>query len=662
MDLDVSVEQNQIAVVTRFGDFFVYALGGAQPVAQGVYHVTDGTWATSVRIINDKLLIGSSQGEFSLVNMQSRASGPSTAISKLTFKDHGMTIDPAKALWMKPRFNAKEGLLWIASFSRASVFIIKYKESKMGEDACARRRAFRKILEFPLEALGDFTLDPCDSASFFYKDPKGFSQASVAKHLLDLLEESAEEDIDKPEDVQVEAHSIGGTEQEIGKDAEQHSSTRDTDLVDTAKALDTDAAEAIQQDAKQADLMEPMTINQDVASDKPRSGLADVDVPRQETESRTRPSSASTVAVPSDLSSASLHRLRSSIAEEVKQSLTTQLTSFSTKQLEEIRAIRRDLMAQEVERQQTLVTLVSDVIDRDVKSMMQQIVAEQLEDKVVPLIVETLQQQTAHAFSSVIPAQITAALQDTVLSQVERSLIPHLGRTFTATLSPIVERNVRSLISDTLVPKFMGGVDHISDELSGTIHREMLEVRKDVLVEQSAQLKTSEAMIESMTSSMMLLISQVKDLSEQVKELKSAQGRPLMQSAPLPVVQPQPMPSQLINVAPPVMPTPHMPTSQTHQTIPQQSAQITAPRLVAPPSNSQAAAVNPSMQQPEEEFLNALMTMGDDELIRFVTSRMNRIPEYLPAPGQHPCPLSQQVLLTMIHRVSWLLDLTEAAD
>lgn len=643
----MSVEQHQIAVVTRFGDFFVYALGSAQPVAQGVYHVADDAWATSVRIINAKLLIGSSQGEFSLVQMQPRASGPSTAISKLTFKDHGMTIDPAKALWMKPRFDAKEGLLWIASFSRASVFIIKYKESKVGENAYARRRAFRKMLEFPLEALGDFTLDPCDSASFFYKDPKGFSQASVVKHLLDLLEESAEEEIDKPEDVQVEAHSTGEIRHQIGEESEQHLSARDTDLVESAKALDTNAAEAIQQDANQADLIEPVTINQDVASNKPRSGLGDVDVARQETELRTQPSSANTVDVPGDLSSASLDRLRSSIAEEVRQSLTAQLTSFSTNQLEEIRAIRHDLMAQEVERQQTLVTLVSDVIDRDVKSMMQQIVSEQLEDKIVPLVVETLQQQTAHAFSSVIPAQITAALQDTVLSQVERSLIPHLGRTFTATLSPIVERNVRSLISDSLVPKFMGGVDHISDELSGTIHREMLEVRKDVLVEQSAQLKTSEAMIESMTSSMMLLISQVKDLSEQVKELKAAQSRPPLQPAPS-VVQHPSMPPHSINVPPPVMPTP-----QTHQTIPQQSAQMVAPRPVAVPSASQAAAANPTMaaQQPEEEFLNALMTMGDDELIRFVTSRMNRIPEYLPAPGQHPCPLSQQVLLTMIHRV-----------
>lgn len=567
-----------------------------------------------------------------------------------------MTINPEKALWMKPRFDAKEELLWIVSFSRASIFIIKYKESTTGTGS-ARRRAFRKLLEFPLEALGDFTLDPCDSASFFYKDPKGFSQASVAKHLLDLLEESAEEDVDEPEDVQVQEETRETAPDRSSGEAEQHLTARDTSLEASAKALDANVAEAIQQDAQQADLVEPLTVNQDVSSNKPGSGLGDVDLARQETEIRTQTPSANTIDMPSDLSSASLDRLRSSIAEEVKQSLTTQLTSFSTNQLDEIRAIRRDLMAQEVERQQTLVTLVSDVIDRDVKDTMQQIVSEQLEQKVVPLVVETLQKQTANAFSSTIPAQINAALHDTVLSQVERSLIPHLGRTFTATLSPIVERNVRALIAETLVPKFMGGVDMISDELSGAIHREMLEVRKDVLVEQSAQLKASEAMIESMTSSMMLLIGQVKDLSEQVRELKMSQARP-PQAAPAPAVAPS-MPPQMISAAPPVIPTP-----QTYPTMPQQSAQMAAPRQQVVPGPPQAAGPNASSstQQPEEEFLNALMTMGDQELIRFVTSRMNRIPEYLPAPGQQPCPLSQQVLLTMIHRVSELFRLARAVD
>ncbi|KAI5455514.1 hypothetical protein NCC49_000322 [Naganishia albida] len=646
VDLDVSIERKQFAVVERSGNFALYNISNPEPIVQGVYRVPEGTWATSARIVNSNVLIGSSRGEFSLVSTQTSGSEASVEISKITFSDHGMTINPEKALWMKPRFNAKEGLLWIVSFSRASVFIIKYKEPKSGNNGSLRRRAFRKLLEIPLEALGDFTLDPCDSASFFYKDPKGFSQASVAKHLLELLEESAEEDVDESEDIQAEEEHKESAAVEPSGEAEQHLSSRDMGFEDSAKALDANVVAAIQQDAQQADLVEPLTVNQDVASNKPGSGLGDVDLARQETEIRTQLSTANTIDMPSDLSSANLSQLRSSIAQEVKQSLTTQLTAFSINQLDEIRAIRRDLMAQEVERQQTLVTLVTDVIDRDVKDMMQRIVSEQLEEKVVPLIADTLQRQTAHAFNSTIPAQINAALQDTVLSQVERSLIPHLGRTFTATLSPIVERNVRALIADTLVPKFMGGVDVISDELSGAIHREMLEVRKDVLVEQSAQLKASEAMIESMTSSMMLLISQVKDLSEQVKELKLSQARP-PQAAPLPVAVPS-MPPQMAS-APPVLPTP-----QTLPTIPQQPTQVVPPRPVVAPGPPQVAGPNSTLsaQQPEEEFLNALMTMGDDELIRFVTSRVNRIPEYLPGPGQGTCPLSQQVLLTMIHRLS----------
>lgn len=585
------------------------------------------------------------------------AGAKSSAIAKITFKDHGMTINPERALWMKPRYNAKEHLLWIVSFSRSSLFIIKCRKATND-----RQAAFAKMLEFPSEVLGDFTLDPSDPLAFFFKDPKGFSHASVRKHLVDMLEDTEEE--------------IEAAKEQVDAD-DFKSSSRDTDLDTFAKALDENAAGAIRQDAQQANLVEPSIVKQDLASNKPKSELVDVDVARQETENQTQHPIAVTSVT--DNSGGMPSARLDSIAREVKNMLATELESFSKTQLDEMRAIHRDLKSHEAERQQTLAKLVTDVIDRDIKKLLHKVVSDQLVEKVVPLVVSTLQQQTANAFSSEIPAQINSALQDTVLSQVERSLIPHLGRTFTATLSPIVERNVRTLIADSLVPKFLAGVDHISDELSDSIHREMLEVRKDVLVEQSAQLKTSEAMIEAMTASMKMLIGQVKDLSEQVKEMKSnqeqaqvqalAQAQMLAQTQAHAQAQAQARaftaaPSQAM--APQSLGGPSFSsattTPQTNQTIPRQPAEFLAPRpmapVVPPPAtvsvNPPASALrpDPALTNVEEDFLNALMTLGDLDLIQFVTSRQSRIQEYLPAPGQAPCPLSQQVLLTMIHRVS----------
>ncbi|KAJ9097539.1 hypothetical protein QFC19_006713 [Naganishia cerealis] len=669
VDFDISsrgipYEKQRIAAVTRSGNFVVFSSDTEQPVIHGVHRPADGTWVTSIRILGENVLIGSSEGEFDLVAVQASTSGSVAPIlSKLIFKDHIKSINPEQALWMKPRVNAKEHLLWIVSFARASVFAIKYRDIKITDH---KQRAFTTILEFPLEPLGDFALDPCDPASFFFKDPKGFSQASVPKHLLALLEDSDEEDFDESDEVE-EPVAEPANKREVGQDrVELNLIKDDTDIIKSAKALDNNAADAISQDAESAQLPQSLTANKDLAMNKPGSGIVDTDEARQESAFRTQPSTANpdTVEHENNLSSNTaafdLSMIQSSIADAMKESMTSQLSSFSAAQLNEVRAIRHDLVTQETERQQTLVTLINDVIERDVKNSLQQIISNQIDKKVIPLVAETLRQQTANAFSSQIPAQINSALQDTVLSQVERSLIPHLGRTFTATLSPIVERNVRALISDNLIPRFVESVDSISDELSTAIHREMLEVRKDVLVEQSTQLKSAEAMIQSMAASMKTLIGQVSDLSDQVKELKALQAQAQMQSrgsrASFTLQESMPQPS-----ASGPAPLPPISTPQTLPTASQQHS-VVAPRpvgIAGPLAQTNVPNVPPpatrsdsSLAGAEEEFLNALMTMSDAELIGFIMSKSDKTQVYLPAPGQQPSPLSQQVLLTMIHRLT----------
>jgi len=82
------------------------------------------------------------------------------------------------------------------------------------------------------------------------------------------------------------------------------------------------------------------------------------------------------------------------------------------------------------------------------------------------------------------------------MSQVEKALVPHLGRTFTSILSPAVsdarqgiiaptdpflpdmikvDKSVRSLIDEKLLPQFIAAVEHIPVEVSRAIHQEMLE-------------------------------------------------------------------------------------------------------------------------------------------------------------------------------------------
>jgi hypothetical protein len=81
------------------------------------------------------------------------------------------------------------------------------------------------------------------------------------------------------------------------------------------------------------------------------------------------------------------------------------------------------------------------------------------------------------------------------MSHVEKALVPHLGRTFTSILSPAVrdschttlrvleteytflqvDKSVRSLIDEKLLPQFVAAVEHVPVEVSRAIHQEMLE-------------------------------------------------------------------------------------------------------------------------------------------------------------------------------------------
>jgi hypothetical protein len=198
-------------------------------------------------------------------------------------------------------------------------------------------------------------------------------------------------------------------------------------------------------------------------------------------------------------------------------------------------------------------------------------------------------------------------------------------------------------------------------------------VRKDVMIEQSSQANASDAVMMSMTKSLAALSEQVQSLSHEIQSLRAAvQVAPPVSGGPIPSGQGPTgsmprmmMPSSEGNSdLPPAfiglpnnMPPPPMGVQSAHT--PQLQQQIISPQPVLAPNVGALQQLISPPEDAEDVFLKAFSSLSEAELIQFVMSRMPRMAEYLPDPRERPSPLSQAVLLTMVHRVSNAVQIIE---
>ena len=68
----------------------------------------------------------------------------------------------------------------------------------------------------------------------------------------------------------------------------------------------------------------------------------------------------------------------------------------------------------------------------------------------------------------------------------------HVARTFSAAVTPIIERHVKEAINKTLIPAYTAQSSSMHQELSHEIHAEMLNIKKEVIAWQSEALRGQE--------------------------------------------------------------------------------------------------------------------------------------------------------------------------
>lgn len=179
------------------------------------------------------------------------------------------------------------------------------------------------------------------------------------------------------------------------------------------------------------------------------------------------------------------------------------------------------------------------------------------------------------------------------------------------------------------------------------------------MIEQNTQDRALEGVVDNLARSVATLTAEIKRMSVEMDGLRAAQELVASRATQPPPPPPQSLPPPPVPQLPPSGPFGHpsAPPAATMQSParppqpPVQQQQIISPRPVLAPS---ANAIQQSIlnEDIEEVFLNAFSSLSEPDLVQFVMSRFDRTGEYLPVPGQGSSPLSQAVLLTLVHRVS----------
>lgn len=173
------------------------------------------------------------------------------------------------------------------------------------------------------------------------------------------------------------------------------------------------------------------------------------------------------------------------------------------------------------------------------------------------------------------------------------------------------------------------------------------------MIEQSSQATTSDAVMSSMTKSLAALTEQVQALTREVQSLRSTvqapPNPPGFNGSAAPVSMPQMMPpASGSNVIPPAF---NGSSNIPPQAMPPAQHQIISPQPVLAPNVGALQQLISPTEDVEDVFLKAFSSLSEGDLTQFVMSKMPRTAEYLPDPREKPSPLSQAVLLTVIHRV-----------
>ncbi|KAI0035754.1 hypothetical protein K488DRAFT_42648 [Vararia minispora EC-137] len=351
----------------------------------------------------------------------------------------------------------------------------------------------------------------------------------------------------------------------------------------------------------------------------------------------------------------------------LEESLHLRITRHINKELEKqhqrLEEVRVNEQAADFARQEKILKLISNELTKNTTRVVEMAVKTEVQNSVLPSL-ETI---TKNEVKLALNGQIAKGLGDTMNkalpNEIERLLLrpdvsAHVARTFSSAITPAIERHVKEAIHQTLIPTYQQQSSTMHQELAREMQAEMLNIKKEVIAWQSEALRGQEAIIRDLEQSVRSLSDQVKYLTLNVGVSTVVRRSSTPPSGPVVPYSQQPQAQALMRQAqpPPQQHTSYGPLPPPQQLAPPPSMQgawfqssIPAPQASHPALPPPTHHSPPTQAEEWDDTYLAVLGTQDPRQLRELLARSN--PDIImPLKGQSP--LSQAVILTLVHRLS----------
>jgi len=350
------------------------------------------------------------------------------------------------------------------------------------------------------------------------------------------------------------------------------------------------------------------------------------------------------------------------------------------KQQKNLEDVRHADQTADFERQEKILKLISTELTKNTTRVVESAVKNVIQNSVLPALETVTRNEIKVALNTQISKGLSDSMKQTLPVEIEKLLLRpdvsnNVARTFSSAITPLIERNVKETINKTLVPAYIEATTALQQETVQEIMDQVAHIKQDLTTWQNESMKSTHNLIRDMDQTIRSLTEQVKTLATQVNTRSptprtetaavdysqhhrqgpgpnnsapppSYLSYPQPQPQPQPQSQPQPQPQQGGWVNPGITQSIQAPLGPPPQAI---------PNIVSPPIQAPAPV---RVEDWDSTFLNTL-GQNDHKQLRDLLSRS---PPDVVLPVGQSSPLSQTVILALIHRMAMSLTELSPAD
>ncbi|KAH8919335.1 hypothetical protein BT69DRAFT_500375 [Atractiella rhizophila] len=343
-------------------------------------------------------------------------------------------------------------------------------------------------------------------------------------------------------------------------------------------------------------------------------------------------------------SSKDLRKLEDNLTNKIGKLFTKEMDKFQQRAEEE----RASQNASELSRQENILRLVSNALSGNTKKLLESTVKAEIKNVVLPSISKII----ADSVSDQISKGVAEALRKTLPNELERLLLrpdvsSHMSKHLGSSVAPLIERNVQTIIQQTIVPRFRDGTQAMLESLMNEVRSEMVDVRKEIVAEQSEILNGQENELRDLRDTVDGLRSQISNLERMVLRMQHGSNgqAPAHQDT---------QPVQPLHIKPHIQ---HAPRATGSSSSSQATPPSGKPSQIQPTKYIPQRPVTPTSQY-EDLFLNVLSNPHNSLVTLIDQAPPHRLSAIFAGPSGKPV-ISQAVILTMAHKIAAELDSTD---